>query len=110
MVQHPTIPIEPLIFTIRQTRVILSTDLAEIYDVPTKALNQAVKRNRARFPQDFAFRLTRVEAKELQRSRSQSVTLKRGQNIKYARLAFTEHGAVMAANVLNSPRAVQMSI
>ncbi|HEV8143592.1 MAG TPA: ORF6N domain-containing protein [Methylomirabilota bacterium] len=95
---------------VRRQRVILSSDLAEIYGVETRSLNQAVKRNADRFPPDFAFRLTRDEAMEAQRSRSQPVTLKWGQNIKYLPLAFTEHGAIMAATVLNSPRAVQMSI
>ena len=73
-------------------------------------LNQAVKRNADKFPDDFMFRLTKDEAEELRRSRSQSVTLKRGQNIKYLPHAFTEHGAIMAATVLNSPRAVQMGV
>ena len=90
----------------RGHRVILSPDLAEIYGVETRALNQAVQRNQDRFPFDFAFRLTRDEAEAVHRSRSQSVTLKRGQNIKYLPLAFTEHGAIMAATILNSPRAV----
>ncbi len=70
----------------------------------------AVKRNAERFPRDFAFRLTRSEARRIQRSRSQSVILKRGRNIKYPPLAFTEHGAIMAPSVLNSPRAVQISL
>lgn len=104
------VPVERLILTVRGQRVILSSDLAGIYGVETRALNQAVKRNADRFPPDFAFRLTSDEAMEAQRSRSQSVMLKRGQNIKYLPLAFTEHGAIMVATVLNSPRAVQMSI
>jgi len=78
--------------------------------VPTKAFNQAVKRNVDKFPADFMFRLTAREAQELQRSRSQIVTLKRGQNIKYLPYVFTEHGAIMAANVLNSAQAVQISV
>jgi hypothetical protein len=102
--------IEPLIVTVREHRVILASDLAGIYGVPTKALNQAVKRNLDKFPTDFMFRLTFAEAEDLRRSRSQIVTLKRGQNIKYLPCAFTEHGAIMAANVLNSPRATQMSV
>jgi phage regulator Rha-like protein len=81
-----------------------------IYGVPTKAFNQAVKRNRQRFPEDFMFRLTQKEAEALQASRSQFVTLKRGQNIKYLPYAFTEYGALMVANILSSTRAVQMSI
>jgi phage regulator Rha-like protein len=99
-----------LILTIRGQKVILSADLAALYGVTTKALNQAVKRNPDRFPADFVFQLKLEEANTIVLSRSQSVTLKRGQNIKYLPYAFTEHGAIMAANVLNSPRAVQMSV
>jgi phage regulator Rha-like protein len=102
--------IDGLIRTIRGVRIMLDRDLAQIYGVPTKVFNQAVKRNRQRFPEDFMFRLTQQEAKALQASRSQIVTLKRGQNIKYLPHAFTEYGALMAANILNSQRAVQMSI
>src|SRR5262249_19027070 len=75
-----------------------------------RALNQAVKRNAERFPQDFVFKLTAKEADLVVRSRSQNVILKRGQNVKYLPYAFTEYGAVMAANVLNSERAVAMSV
>jgi hypothetical protein len=78
--------------------------------VETRVLNQAVKRNAGRFPRDFAFRLTRDETVQAERSRSQTVILNRGRNVKYAPLAFTEYGAIMAATVLNSSRAVQMSI
>src|ERR1700693_989578 len=92
-----------MIRTIRGVRVMLDRDLAKIYGVPTKAFNQAVKRNRLRFPEDFMFRLTQKEAKALQVSRSQIVTLKRGQNIKYLPYAFTEYGALMAANILIRP-------
>jgi len=102
--------IDGMIHTIRGVRVMLDRDLAQIYGVPTKAFNQAVKRNRSRFPKDFMFRLTQQEAKALQTSKSRTVTLKRGQNLKYMPYAFTEYGALMAANILNSPRAVQMSI
>ena len=108
--QLPVTEIESLIVTVREQRVILAPDLAAVYGVPTKALNQAVKRNADKFPADFMFRLTLAEAEGLRRSRSQIVTLKRGQNIKYLPAAFTEHGAIMAANVLNSPRATQMSV
>jgi ORF6N domain len=108
--QLPVPEIESLIVTVREQRVILAPDLASVYGVPTKALNQAVKRNEDKFPADFMFRLTLAEAEGIQRSRSQIVTLKRGQNIKYLPAAFTEHGAIMAANVLNSPRATQMSV
>jgi len=102
----------PLIYSLRDQRVILDTDLARIYQVPTKVLNQAVKRNRGKFPKDFVFEVSPGEAEDLRRLRSQSVTLKpgRGQHRKYLPYAFTEHGALMAATVLNSPRAVAMSI
>jgi len=89
--------ISPLIVEVRGQRVILDADLARIYGVPTKALNQAVKRNAGRFPEDFLFRLTAQEAAECPRSRSQIVTLKRGQNIKYLPYAFTEHGAITSS-------------
>ena len=102
--------VENMILTLRGQRVILSPDLATIYGVETRTLNQAVKRNSERFPPDFAFRLTREDAAHLQSSRSQNVILKRGQNVKHLPLAFTEHGAIMAASVLNSPRAIQMSV
>lgn len=102
--------IESLIRTVRGRKVLVDADLARIYGVPTKALNQAVRRNADKFPEDFRFRLTANEADRLDRSRSQFVTLKRGQNIKYMPYAFTEHGAIMAANVLNSPAAVRLSV
>ena len=99
-----------MILTIRGQKVLLDADLAVIYGVPTKVFNQAIKRNAERFPADFCFRLTLEEAETVQRSRSQIVTLKRGQNVKYLPHAFTEHGAIMAATVLNSPEAVAMSV
>jgi phage regulator Rha-like protein len=102
--------VESLIFSVRGEKVILDADLAAIYGVETRVLNQAVKRNRAKFPSDFMFQLTRTEAEEMQLSRSQIVILKRGTNIKYLPFVFTEHGAIMAANVLSSKRAVQMSV
>jgi len=99
----------PLIHTIRGQRVILATDLAKLYGVRTLRLNEAVKRNKVRFPTDFMFQLTRVEA--LAHSRSQFAILNaQGANIKHLPYAFTEHGAIMAANVLNSPQAVAMSV
>ncbi len=88
----------------------LDRDLAEIYGVSTKRLNEQVRRNADRFPHDFMFRLSMAEATAVICSRSQIATLKRGQNIKYRPSAFTEHGAVMLASVLNSPVAVQASI
>ncbi|MBF0123057.1 MAG: ORF6N domain-containing protein [Candidatus Omnitrophica bacterium] len=112
--------IEPLIKEMRSQKVILDSDLACLYGVPTKRLNEQVKRNRKRFPEDFMFRLTRDEHKSLisqisisknvDRSRSQFATLKRGKNIKYLPYVFSENGAVMAANVLNSTAAVRMSV
>jgi phage regulator Rha-like protein len=108
----PTANIESLIRTIRGLKVILDEDLARIYDVPTYRFNEAVKRNIERFPEDFRFRLTEAEWETVERLRSQIAILKpgRGRHRKYLPYAFTEHGAIMAANVLNSPRAVQMSV
>lgn len=109
----PTLaPVEHItqsILVLRGHRVILDRDLAVIYGVETRTLNQAVKRNAERFPEDFRFQLTTEEALT---SRSQTVILKsgRGRNIKFLPYAFTEHGAIQAANVLNSPRAVRMGI
>ena len=94
----------PLIHTIRNQRVILATDLAKLYGITTKQLNQQVKRNLERFPSDFMFQLTADEADAQKALRSQIVTLKKGQHQKYLPYAFTEHGAIMAANVLNSPK------
>src|SRR5277367_2535790 len=99
----------PLIRTMRGQRVILASDLAKLYGVPTLRLNEAVKRNKVRFPTDFMFQLTRKEA--LAHSRSQFAILNaQGANIKHLPYAFTEHGAIMAANVLNSPQAVAMGV
>ena len=85
------------IIRLRGQAVILDTDLATLYGVTVKRLNEQVRRNQRRFPEDFIFQLTLAET---QCSRSQFATLKRGQNIKYLPYAFTEHGAIMAANVL----------
>ena len=98
------------IFVVRGHRVMLDGDLAILYGVTTKQLNQQLKRNLARFPKDFAFQLTLEEANDIARSRSQIVTLNRGQNIKHRPHVFTEHGAIMLASVLNSKIAVQASI
>ncbi len=117
----PKKPIETLIVNIRGQKVILSADLAELYSVPTRRLNEQVKRNADRFPEDFLFTLTAAEFARLQAQgvvtsdgrvalRSQNATLKRGQHAKYLPHAFTEHGAIMAATVLNSPEAVAMSV
>jgi hypothetical protein len=100
----------PLIHTIRGQRVIMAADLAKLYAVPTKRLNEQIRRNKVRFPLDFMFQLTIVEWDEMVSLRSQFATLKKGQHQKYRPFAFTEHGAMMAANVLNSPQAVAMSV
>lgn len=100
--------ITPLIRDIRDRRVILDADLAALYRVETRALIQAIKRNAARFPGDFVFQLA---ARETAGLRSQTVISNRQRGgRRYAPYAFTEHGALMAATVLNSPRAVAMSV
>src|SRR5262249_45270460 len=97
------------ILVLRGQRVILDRELAEIYGVTTKRLNEQIKRNLERFPDDFMFQLT---PEEVQLSRSQIATLngRRGHNIKYRPYAFTEHGAIQASNVLTSPRAAAMGV
>ena len=105
-------PVEHIIraiLVLRGHRVILDRDLAAIDGVTTKRLNEQVKRNAERFPDDFMFQLS---PEEVERSRSQYATLKsgRGQNIKYRPYAFSEHGAIQAANVLNSSRAIAMGV
>ncbi len=100
--------IENKIYLIRGQKIMLDLDLAEMYDVATKVLKQAVRRNIDRFPEDFMFELSTDEVESL--SRSQFVTLKRGQNIKYRPFAFTEHGVLMLSSVLRSDRAVQVNI
>lgn len=99
--------IEQIILFIRGQKVMLDADLARLYGVKTRQLVQAIKRNQKRFPSDFMFRLTRVED---QRLRSQFVISKKRGGRRYLPYVFTEHGAVMAANILNSERAVQMSV
>ena len=112
----PVDRIERLILLIRGQRVMLDRDLAALYGVPTKALNQAVKRNKGRFPEDFMFQLNHEEAKGLgtdlmdARLRSQNVTLKRGRHMKYLPYAFNEHGILMLSSVLHSDRAIQVNI
>jgi hypothetical protein len=136
-VSDPTDRLEPLIFTIRNQRVILDADLARLYGVTTKALNQAVKRNAERFPDDFAFQLTASEVVNVRShaatshgealdnpqdsanrsrtatssNRSQIVTgSQKHRDPRFRPWAFTEHGALMAANILRSERAVRMSV
>jgi hypothetical protein len=106
----PIEAIERRILVLRGRRVMLDRDLAELYGVETRALNQAVKRNSDRFPEDFMFQLTAAEVRMVAGSRSQNVILKRGGNAKYRPYAFTEHGTVMLANVLKSSVAVRASI
>ena len=95
------------IYLIRGQKVMLDRDLAKLYGVNTKVLNQAVKRNLERFPDDFMFRLTLEEA---ECSRSQIVTLNRGKNIKYKPYVFTEQGIAMLSSVLRSQRAIEVNI
>jgi len=119
-------PLDSLILTIRKEKVILDADLAEIYGVSTKRLNEQVKRNTDRFPSDFVFQLSgekigflksqiatsNMPPTDLQYDgvlKSQIVASKRGRR-RTVPYAFTEHGALMAANVLNSPEAVKMSV
>ncbi len=129
--------LKPLVLVIRNHRVILDSDLARLYGVTTKAFNQAVKRNAERFPKDFAFQLTAMEVTRLRSqtatsssqvtgmaqitqnssqiatssNRSQSVTgSQKHRDPRFRPWAFTEHGAVMAANLLHSKRAIHMSV
>lgn len=95
------------ILELRGKKVMLDRDLAKLYGVGAKVLNQAVKRNIKRFPEDFMFQLS---WEEVESSRSQFVTLKQGQNIKYLPYVFTEHGVAMLSSVLNSERAIQVNI
>lgn len=109
---QPLVPltrIESIILAIRGQRVLLDRDLASLYEVETKVLIQAVKRNIERFPEDFMFQLNKDESESL---RSQFVTLEtgRGQHRKYLADAFTEQGVAMLSSVLRSPRAVQVNI
>ena len=102
----PTERIESKIYFIRDKKVMFDQDLAELYEVATKTLNRAVKRNLDRFPEDFMFQLTK---EELQALRYQFGTSKKGGR-RYLPYAFTEHGILILSSVLNSPRAVQMNI
>jgi hypothetical protein len=119
----PAERIQSRILVLRGVRVLLDADLAAIYEVPTKQLNQAVKRNSERFPEDFMFQLTKEEAEQV-RSRSQDATMKaiasnRSQIVTGSQkhrdprslpYAFTEHGAVQLSNILRSERAIEMGI
>lgn len=112
MASKLAVPIERIenrILLVRGAKVLLDADLAALYGVQTRALNQAVKRNAERFPADFMFRLS---PKELEAWRSQVVMSNPGarMSLRRAPFAFTEHGALMAATILNSRRAVQTSL
>jgi ORF6N domain-containing protein len=96
-----------MILTLRLQRVILDADLAALYGVPTRRLNEQVKRNAERFPVEFAFQLT---PKEVANLRSQNAISSSHGGRRHAPNVFTEHGVLMAANVLNSPRAVAVSV
>jgi hypothetical protein len=97
------------ILVLRGHRVLLDAELAALYGVTTKRLNEQVKRNAARFPADFIFRLTPTETVALNRSQNATGSQKH-RDPRFAPYAFTEHGAIMAATILSSPRAVEMSV
>jgi hypothetical protein len=99
--------IQQRILLVRGLKVIIDADLAEFYGVPTRRLNEQVKRNRERFPEDFMFRITPDEKAEVVASCDHLKKLKFSKALPFA---FTEHGAIMAAAVLNSPRAVDVSV
>lgn len=104
----PANRIESRIFLIRAEKVILDSDLAELYGVTTKRLNEQVKRNKERFPGDFMFQLSSKEMEDLRSQNAPSKGARGGR--RYRPYAFTEHGAIMAASVLNTPRAVEVSV
>ena len=103
----PTEVIERRIYPIRRQKVMLDSDLAELYGVPTKVFNQAVIRNKERFPEDFMFQLSSEEWSDL---RSQTVTSKPHGGRRYRPRAFTEQGVAMLSSVLRSKRAIQVNI
>jgi hypothetical protein len=103
----PSEIIEQRIFIIRDQKVMLDFHIAELYQVETKTLKRAVRRNKDRFPEDFCFELTQQEYTSL---RYQLGTLKRGEHSKYLPFAFTEQGIAMLSGILQSPRAVQVNI
>ncbi len=103
----PTEIIEQRIFVIRKQRVMIDRDLADLYDIETKYLNRQVKRNSSRFPSEFMFQLSGEEKKELVSNCPRFETMKHSVKLPYA---FTENGVAMLATVLNSERAIKMSI
>jgi len=100
--------IAPLVHSVRGERVLIDADLATLYGVEARVLNQAVKRNRSRFPNDFMFRLSATEAKALRNSSQTVMSSRRGR--AYRPYAFTEQGIAMLSSVLRSPRAVEVNI
>jgi len=103
----PTEVIVSKIYHIRGKKVMLSHDLAELYQVETRRLNEQVKRNPGKFPERYMFQITQEEYKSL---RSQNATLKRGQHSKYLPYAFTDHGILMLSSVLKSERADKVNL
>jgi len=103
----PVSKIEQRILLIRGEKVLIDSDLAEFYGVPTKRLNEQVKRNKDRFPEDFMFQLTLAEKKQVVANCDHLSKLKYSKSLPYA---FTEHGSIMAASVLNSDKAIEVSI
>ena len=103
----PSRPIASLILDLRGRKVMIDADLAAVYGVETRVLNQAVKRNRARFPADFVFPLSAAEKEKVITNCDHLAHLRFARSLP---LAFTEHGAIMAATVLNSPQAVALSV
>ena len=102
--------IEDCIYFVRGHKIMLDIDLAVLYEIPPKRLKEQVKRNQARFPEDFMFILRIDETQAALASRSHNATLKRGSNIKYGSYAFTEQGVAMLSSVLHSPRAIEVNI
>ena len=114
LVVKDNIKIEDMIFEIRGKQVILDSDVAKLYQVETKRINEVVKRNKNRFPDDFCFQLSKVEIEDLC-SKSQIATLKsetkgRGYNIKYLPYVFTEHGVMMLSGLLKSEVAARVNV
>jgi len=105
---NPT-SIESIIYVFRGQKVILDSDLAKLYDVETKSLNRAVRRNIDRFPKDFMFQLTREEH-EILRCQSGALSVEHGKHRKYLPLVFTEQGVAMLSGVLSSERAVRVNV
>lgn len=111
----PVDRIVPNIYVVRDRKVMIDTDLAALYGVETRVLNQAVRRNPERFPEDFMFRLSEAEGQALRSqivilNEGEDASLGRGQHSKYSPFAFTEQGVAMLSSVLRSPRAVQVNI